>query len=420
MTPFAELHYLVKAVVMFLLFISAVFSVCIFPFCYSKNSRLLHKILLPLAFLGSFLSAASLRTAIESEKNNFPASDYLQVFYTLPVFVFITIIAFSLIYCFFIVRKEFNRRKKSITSFSIKESIDNLPDGVCYAKENGLVILANHKINELSTTLWGKIFNDANKMWEALTKGEDINQKYITLPGGTIWRFNKELVKVNKRDYIRITAVDVTVLHNLSSDLAKNNEKLKDINRRLKEYSETVDAVVRSRERLETKIKIHRDLGQILLISRYNLTSEEETDYKEIFDKWKFVMTIFKKEETEKDLRDPWKQLLKVADDAAVKVELNGELPKDSNTKKLIVLSCAEALTNAVRHAGATVLYVSITQSEGLLTAEITNNGKKPKGKIIPGGGLGSLKIKLEENAGALKIGSTENGQFKLTITLRS
>ena len=82
----------------------------------------------------------------------------------------------------------------------------------------------------------------------------------------------------------------------------------------------------------------------------------------------------------------------------------------------MIVAAAAEALTNAVRHAGADELSIKLYESENKLEITFTNNGRRPAGEITEGGGLEALRLRLEEAGGSMKISARP--YFVLNITL--
>ena len=76
-----------------------------------------------------------------------------------------------------------------------------------------------------------------------------------------------------------------------------------------------------------------------------------------------------------------------------------------------------EALTNAVRHADAKHIYIKLSQTEDTFIIRFSNDGKLPAEKIIEGGGLSSLRKKVEQHFGEMEI--TTISQFTLTLRLR-
>ena len=83
--------------------------------------------------------------------------------------------------------------------------------------------------------------------------------------------------------------------------------------------------------------------------------------------------------------------------------------------QKLFVQAAAEALTNAISHAHAKNLYMALQSDAENYTARFTNDGDAPK-EITEGGGLGSLRRKLEDEGGTMRV--LTEPQFALVITL--
>ena len=125
----------------------------------------------------------------------------------------------------------------------------------------------------------------------------------------------------------------------------------------------------------------------------------------EVLNKWKYVTMFLKKEIQMPEEPDEWGRLVNSATAAGVKIKVEGKLPIGSGRMELLALAAAEALTNAVRHAGADTLNVHLLyHPDNSLTAEFTNNGRQPQRKIIEGGGLGTLRVRIEEYGGMLQI----------------
>ena len=59
---------------------------------------------------------------------------------------------------------------------------------------------------------------------------------------------------------------------------------------------------------------------------------------------------------------------------------------------------------------------MTITNSNGQISAVYTNNGKQPKQEIIEGGGLASLRERIERAGGIMTVQSLPF--YSLTLTL--
>jgi signal transduction histidine kinase len=77
-----------------------------------------------------------------------------------------------------------------------------------------------------------------------------------------------------------------------------------------------------------------------------------------------------------------------------------------------------EALSNCARHARATAVTVSLACQDGLITLDITDNGRG-LGAPARSSGLTSMRRRAERNGGALQITAPPGGGTRLTWTAR-
>ena len=93
-----------------------------------------------------------------------------------------------------------------------------------------------------------------------------------------------------------------------------------------------------------------------------------------------------------------------------------GELPKQERVAYLLTCAVRECVTNAVRYAEATQLYVSFGERETEAYVTVTNNGRIPEKEIVEGGGLSTLRRRIERAGGTMVIRSSP--RFELTVTV--
>jgi len=96
--------------------------------------------------------------------------------------------------------------------------------------------------------------------------------------------------------------------------------------------------------------------------------------------------------------------LMRMAVTMGINCRIEGELPNDEVIQRLFVQSAAEALTNAISHAGAKTLFVRLSVDAECYTARLSNDGERPTGKIVEGGGLSSLRRKIEREGGGMTV----------------
>ena len=144
-----------------------------------KRKRLFPSLFLPFSVVSTLGLVILYGTNMKSNLLGFEEIPVSKWFCEQPViFAFINVIA-VLIILICIIIKEIQYRKNTITRSSVKESLDKLPTGLCFARMNGRVILSNNKMNHLSHNIIGMDLQNAMNFWNILSSGEvteDIEQ----------------------------------------------------------------------------------------------------------------------------------------------------------------------------------------------------------------------------------------------------
>ena len=219
------------------------------------------------------------------------------------------------------------------------------------------------------------------------------------LPDQTVWTFAREVID----GVTQLTAAETTKLNKLTEELKEKNAELSVMNARLRKYGENVDVLTREKERLETKVRIHRELGQALLMTRRYL--QGETDHtQELLDVLNRSIAMLRLESESQKNDEPLDMLLMAAHSAGMEVRITGQMPKQEDANRLFFEAATEALTNAVRHADAKTLCIAFSEDASSCSVCFTNDGKQPQNKIVEGGGLGALRQKTEQIGGAMEV----------------
>ena len=340
------------------------------------------------------------------------------------LFIFAALVLTGTLYSGFRLLR-FYRGRTEITAFSIKESIDNLPSGLAFAQESGFVLLANRQMEQLSYVTTGLDLQNAEEFWKILLSGDlqagcsrirTGEVPAIRLPDGSICSFSRQMIQAEGRPVIQLTAVDTTQQFALAGELEKKNEELSQVHQKLERYGKEMADFVRSREILEMKIQIHNEIGQALLATRAWLQSQGDDGEVHLFKQWEAITELMRAEAEPKQGKTDWEIFCRCAQAAGVEIRLDGKLPGAGRACDLLIAAAAETLTNAVRHAKADRLYVYICREGGMLQVRFCNNGVSPKQKIIEGGGLGALRLQVEEAGGSMQILSAP--QFVLILLI--
>jgi two-component system, NarL family, sensor histidine kinase DevS len=94
-----------------------------------------------------------------------------------------------------------------------------------------------------------------------------------------------------------------------------------------------------------------------------------------------------------------------------------GPEPHETLTHDILAVT-REALSNCARHARATAVTIALARQAGLITLEITDNGRG-LGKPARSSGLASMRRRAQNNSGTLQITAPADGGTRLTWTAR-
>lgn len=407
MMSYYALPTLLRIALMLGLFLILCGNICMLPLTFRRKSPCRTILtLLCVLFSGGMMILFSADVRIEKYSlAPSPASRWLC---EKPILIITIIFAVMAVFLVYSAIREMRLRRTMLTRSAIKESIDHLTTGLCFYAENGRVMLVNHRMNQLCHTMLGRDLQNAALMWKELSGGDMQpgvvrlsmgNYPSFRLPDDTVWTFSQEKL----HGVFQITAADTTQLHLLTQDLKQKNIALAALHLRLKKYEENVDELTRFKERLETKARIHSELGQALLTTRSYLLDMEGK--KQVpFDIWKRCIAMLRMKAEGTTTHVSLQMIIQTANAFGVAVEVSGQIPQQQKINQLFIETAAEALTNAVRHAGAKTLHIRFSETDTHYVVSIQNDGRLPEGPISEGGGLSSLCRKAEAAGGSMRV----------------
>ena len=148
---------------------------------------------------------------------------------------------------FAFVREQYEHSRK-LSRASVKESLDQLPTGLCFYRQNGRTVLVNDSMYALCYELTEKNLQNAALFWQTLSCGEvpsgierleSGDRPSFRFRDGRVWTFSRE----DLGDIVQLVAADTTELSNINAELKLRNAELAAVNARLREYGERVDVV---------------------------------------------------------------------------------------------------------------------------------------------------------------------------------
>ena len=306
----------------------------------------------------------------------------------------------------------------------IKESFDNLPMALGFFNSRGIACLVNRRMLLVSTQLLGSSVQTLSELERVLESPPDTVAQLGTqpptyrFPDGSILRFTREVIQdAEDSQYTQVTASDVTELVRQQYALAAENQRLEDANKRLRQLMERMPEIVREEEILTMKMRVHDDIGHSILAARRALL--QETDLSTIQENaaiWEKSISLLHRANGMPEPDDVLDYAISRGKALGVQVILEGALPTAVQNRKLLALAMSECVTNCVRHAGGTELYVRLRCAGNTLTVTITNNGAIPGETIREGGGLSALRRKISAAGGHMTVYSRP--RFALVVTL--
>lgn len=304
-------------------------------------------------------------------------------------------------------------------SNAVKEAFDNLPSGVCFFDGNGIVTLCNYQMHRLIFALTGRDLQSLPEI-EALLDGtapaNRVDKDIFLLGDGSVWRFARERVTTRDGiDYTQVTAADVTELYHRQNELKEDNKRLEEYAERMRRLSANIITLIREEETLNMKMRVHDDIGRSVIATRRLLQQHRPTSELDLT-AWKNAVRLLKHDTDRIEDNDALARLMTAAGGIGIRIVLDGELPANTAAADLLITAMRECMTNAVRHAGASELYVQLCCNDSTASAVISNNGAVPEGKITEGGGLSSLRARIYKSGGTMTLQSLP--EFRLTVSV--
>jgi len=163
-------------------------------------------------------------------------------------------------------------------------------------------------------------------------------------------------------------------------------------------------------------MRVHDEMGRCLVTAqKYLKEGSTESIPDNVATSWQRAVSMLKyNNDTPED--DMLEQIRKTCEYVKISFLQTGKLPMEERVAYVLTCAVRECVTNAVRYADATELYANFSETERDATVIVTNNGNPPESEITEGGGLSTLRRRVERNCGTMIVQSLPI--FKLTVTL--
>ena len=239
----------------------------------------------------------------------------------------------------------------------------------------------------------------------------------FVLADGSAWHMEKRSFAHESGNwYTQFIATDVTELHQNRLDLQKEMAHLRCVQADLQKLSANIVTVTREEEILNTKMRVHDEMGRCLVAAQKYLKQDtDESIPYSVVTAWQRAVSMLKYNNEIED-EDMLLQIKKTCQSVKLNFVQKGNLPLQEKAAYLLTCAVRECVTNAVRYAEATELYANFTENENEATVCVFNNGNPPKTEITEGGGLSTLRRRIERAGGTMQVQSLP--AFQLTVTV--
>lgn len=315
--------------------------------------------------------------------------------------------------------------KSSITEFSIGEALDSLPMGIAFTSDDGIVYQSNHVIQDLCYKMLGDTLMDGNDTWARIVNGDLLDgmilkrgeMPMVTTPDGKTWMFAKNKIHSEIADINQIVAINATREQQIVNELEVKTEQLADMNKRLRKYNNVVDDTIRREELLAAKMRVHDNMGEVLLATKVLLSNDRGPVTPEgVLLEWKKDLSLLREEAKDEAAPTQVDRLIDAATHFGIDLQIIGDMPEDEDVMNLICVGIQECMTNAIQHADADQMYVTINKNEFEYEVTYSNNGDAPSKPISEGGGLSILRQAAEKMDATLSYPESKHFTLRLNI----
>ncbi|NLT57985.1 MAG: hypothetical protein GXX99_03385 [Clostridiales bacterium] len=301
----------------------------------------------------------------------------------------------------------------SLSGLSVKQAMDSLGTAVLFYREDGRILLQNHKMQELMLQTAGRIFFNGRLYVETVSAQGDEHAGALRLPDGSFvyrlpdsaWLFTARQVPLGRGRVTQLTATDVTEQDRGARLLQQKQQALRRQEEQLRALIDKLEEICLSEELLRVKAETHDLMGQKLTLLLRHLRQGQWPE--EAFLSSLSADLNRHRQQASQGPGDPAAELGELIKSYAytgVRVWVHGDLPPEPGQALALVAILREATANAVIHGYADRIYARILQEGHALVLRVTDNSDLPPKAVCEGGGIAGMRRRLERFGGELTV----------------
>lgn len=348
-------------------------------------------------------------------------------YYNAPLWVTLVLPTLVFMHSLTSVLFALRRRSRTVSRSSIREAVNEMECGLMYTESDGTIILMNRVMASMAKRLTGREVHDGEKFWRFIISFEESRSAKridfsagpaLLFMDGSVWSFQRAILKDTDRKFIEIVARNVTDLYERTEDMKREINELSMVQSEMYKVLQNISETGNKEELLNYKVRIHDSLGNAVLRIRQILRSDNPTDEetRKVIGIWDSTVKAYRNNSlgNTNDSMSNYESLLKLADTLGIELTIKGNFPTSS---ELAIRAVREAMYNSIRHAYANKVMVDSYKSREGYHLHICDDGHASSPQIKEGGGLSSLRKTIEASGGTMEV--TVNDGVELNIFVR-
>ena len=309
-------------------------------------------------------------------------------------------------------------QKASAPSFSsVAESLDAMPTGFACIGDDGRMLYANDTMRSCLRALGLQTdLCDSSGLWDSIrSRAQSVpSVGDVCLPlesgsyAGSWFRISDTPgLEHRKNAYHLVACTNVTEQVAVIQKIQGANRLLERSQEHMREQLRAVEKIANDEAAYRMTRRVHDTLGQRLsIVSRY--LDEGKIDDASI-EQIHLIMESLMADLGSIEGKNPSRSfdtLLTVFSNAGLSIEVDGTLPHSERLSGLIVDVVRESATNALQHADAHHMAISLHEQAGWLDLRLSNGGFIPSSKaaLQEGCGLPRMRKAVQSAGGTMSI----------------
>lgn len=300
-----------------------------------------------------------------------------------------------------------------ISRNSIKEAIDRLPMGISIYNHSGVLLLTNRTMNDIAFTLLGDEVKNAFVFEQSLEEKRIVEESdTILYINDAYWIFQKrEITLSHGASAYEMIATNITEEYKINLTLREESVVLSKYNQDLRRYRNNIVKVTADEEILNAKIKIHDELGELLLVTKNMQENATSAEKESLIRSWDTTYKQLRNYEAQEETVSFIDDIKEAASSIGVSIITHGEIPN----LPIINTMIHECLTNTIKHGKGNEMTIISSLDGRYFILSCSNNGELAKTYKFKGG-LKSLQDLAKKYDGKLEIVKGDRFTIQLSI----